>query len=82
MADTCDFVTYTPDDQDLSMYDGIFDSFHYDIGHGKATHEGSRSDSYVRDGYSGSPSRGGPVGDWERDTGASTSAWEKPGRRY
>ena len=77
----CEYVTYVAGTQDFKMYDNIFDSFHYDIGHGKATHEGSRASEPVRDGYSGSPQNHGPVGDWERDTGASTSAWERPGQR-
>jgi hypothetical protein len=87
-AITCDYETdpvnptcsYGPQTQDFSMYDGIFDTFHYDIGHGKATHEGSVDSNPVRDGFSGRPFRSGPVGDWERDTGAAVSAWERPGQ--
>lgn len=52
------------------MYDGLFDDFHYDIGHGKGTGEGTVDL--------------GPVRDYETDQGAQAWAWETPGsrRRY
>jgi len=55
-------VATTTTRRDFTIYDGMFDDFHYDIGHGK----GTGSDSYG--------SQGG-YGDYERDTGAATKAW-------
>lgn len=38
--------------QDFSDYDGMFNDFHYDIGHGKGTGETAPlPDAHVRDGY-------------------------------
>ena len=55
------------------QYEGLFDNFHYDIGHGKGTGEGERDSEPVQDGYSGRPSKSGPVGDW-RETPEQQSA--------
>lgn len=37
------------------QYEGLFNDFHYDIGHGKGTGEGSVNGDPVKDGYSGAP---------------------------
>jgi len=61
----------------------LFDNFHYDIGHGKGTGEGERDSEPVQDGFSGRPSRGGRVGDWERDTGAPVRTYDQaPTRNF
>lgn len=73
-----------PTARDFDMYIGLFDGFHYDIGHGKGTGEtGPLPNGNVVDGYRNrdDPRQSGPVGDWERDTGASTWAWETNGSR-
>ena len=57
-------------------YEGLFDDFHYDIGHGKGTGEGDRDNGPVRDGYGGGPGPSGPIGDYEVDVGARTRSWE------
>jgi len=45
-------VTGTGLTQDFSDYDGMFNDFHYDIGHGKGTGETRPlPDANVRDGY-------------------------------
>ena len=79
-------AAYTAATTDFSMYDGLFDDFHYDIGHGKGTGEGTVDLGGVRDGFSSraDPRARGPVGDYETDQGAQTWAWEQPGsrRRY
>lgn len=79
-------AAYVAGTTDFSMYDGLFDDFHYDIGHGKGTGEGTVDLGPVRDGYSNraDPRATGPVGDYETDQGAQAWAWETPGsrRRY
>jgi len=57
-------------------YEGLFDDFHYDIGHGKGSGEGDRDNGPVHDGFGGAPPSRGPVGDYEVDTGARTRTWE------
>lgn len=76
-------ATYTPDSTDFSLYDDLFNDFHYDIGHGKGTGEGRIDTAPVVDGFSSraDPRQTGPVGDYERDIGAQTRAWETPGSR-
>jgi len=67
------------DDADIlefREYEGMFDDFHYDIGHGKGTGEGTVDAARVKDGYSGRAPRTGPVGDYETDIGARTRTWE------
>lgn len=71
--------------RDFSIYDGLFDDFHYDIGHGKGTGETRPlPDGPVVDGYSGrrDPRATGPVGDYETDHGARAWAWEMNGSHY
>ena len=75
----CDGTTATydaTDDLEFRHYEGMFDDFHYDIGHGKGTGEGKLDSAPVSDGYSGSQPEWGPVGDYEVDVGASTRSWE------
>ena len=80
---TCD-RTATPvsefvgDASTWDMYEGLFDDFHYDIGHGKGTGEGSIDNGPVRDGFSGQRPARGPVGDVETDIGARTRTFEAP----
>ena len=76
-------AAYTPATTDFSVYDGLFDDFHYDIGHGKGTGEGTVDLGPVRDGFSSraDPRARGPVGDFETDQGAQAWAWETPGSR-
>lgn len=57
-------------------YEGLYDDFHYDIGHGKGTGEGARDNGPVVDGFGGAPPASGPVGDYEVDVGARTRTWE------
>lgn len=64
------------DTLEFRHYEGMFDDFHYDIGHGKGTGEGKLDSAPVSDGYSGSQPEWGPVGDYEVDVGASTRSWE------
>lgn len=61
---------------DNREYEGLFDDFHYDIGHGKGTGEGDADNGPVRDGYGGGPGPSGPIGDFEVDVGARTRSWE------
>lgn len=78
-------VTGTGLTQDFSDYDGMFNDFHYDIGHGKGTGETRPlPDANVRDGYNNrrDPRQTGPVGDYETDRGAKTWAWEMNGSKY
>jgi len=76
----CDAVNGTaaldPDYDANREYEGLFDDFHYDIGHGKGTGEGDRDNGPVRDGYGGGPGPSGPIGDFEVDVGARTRSWE------
>lgn len=70
-------ATYdTTDDLEFREYEGLFDDFHYDIGHGKGTGEGDRDNGPVIDGFGGAPPSHGPVGDYEVDVGARTRTWE------
>jgi len=64
------------DTLEFRHYEGMFDDFHYDIGHGKGTGEGKLDSAPVKDGYSGSKPEWGPVGDYEVDVGADTRSWE------
>jgi len=66
----------TDDPLEFREYEGLFDDFHYDIGHGKGTGEGDRDNGPVVDGYGGAPPAHGPVGDYEVDVGARTRTWE------
>jgi hypothetical protein len=65
---TCDTAgvaaTFTNDDTEWRIYEGMFDDFHYDIGHGKGT------------GDSGSSNRDSGYGDYEMDTGSRTRSVE------
>lgn len=66
----------TTDVTEFREYQGMFDDFHYDIGHGKGSGEGTTDSDPVVDGRNGrAPSRG-PVGDYEVDVGATTRTWE------
>ena len=70
-------VTYdTADTLEFREYEGLFDDFHYDIGHGKGTGEGKVDSAPVVDGYGGRAPVSGPVGDYEMDIGAPTRSWE------
>ena len=77
---TCDGTnaSYVVDNSGLEFreYEGLFDDFHYDIGHGKGTGEGKVDKAPVRDGYGGQAPQSGPVGDYEVDVGAATRSWE------
>lgn len=57
-------VTFTNDDTQWRIYEGMFNDFHYDIGHGKGT------------GESGNSSRGHGIGDYEMDRGSRTMSIE------
>ena len=57
-------ATYTTSSGEFAMYEGMFDNFHYDIGHGKGLGEGSIDNGKARD-Y-------GAVGDYEIDVGKKT----------
>lgn len=84
-ADPAGGVTRNEDRRDFAIYDGLFDDFHYDIGHGKGTGETRPlPDGPAVDGYSGrrDPRATGPVGDYETDHGASAWAWEMNGSHY
>lgn len=72
-------TSYTANANDFinRQYEGLFDDFHYDIGHGKGTGEGSVNSEPVQDGYSGRPNKPGPVGDFERDTGAAVRTYDQ-----
>ena len=76
-------VTPTASSRDFTLYESIFDDFHYDIGHGKGTHEGDIDHGPVVDGYTNRSDRRptGPVGDYETDVGAQAWAYETPGSR-
>lgn len=82
--DTATAATITAGRVDFSQYDGLFDNFHYDVGHGKGTGEtGPLPDGPARDGYRNRDApRHGPVGDFERDTGANTWAFEMNGSKF
>lgn len=69
---------------DYNIYEDIFSDFHYDIGHGKGTGEGKIDTAPIVDGFNNrsDPRQTGPVGDYERDIGAQTRAWETPGSRH
>jgi hypothetical protein len=69
--------------RDFSIYETLFDDFHYDIGHGKGTGEGTIDHGPVVDGYTNrsDPRDFGPVGDFETDVGAQVWAYEMPGSR-
>ena len=57
-------AVFTNDDTQWRIYEGMFDDFHYDIGHGKGT------------GESGSSKRGRGVGDYEMDVGSRAMSIE------
>lgn len=88
---TCGFATTDPDtiteilvnDADLpkiyGMYDDLFSNFHYDIGHGKGTGEGSLDMAPVNDGYNKGKSSGKVQGDRQTQYGQKTGVWELPG---
>jgi len=69
-------ATFNAGYDDNREYEGLFDDFHYDIGHGKGTGEGAADNGPVRDGYGGGPGPSGPIGDFEVDVGARTRSWE------
>ena len=78
-------VSNDTDRRDFSIYDGLFDDFHYDIGHGKGTGETRPlPDGPAVDGYDSrrDPRATGPVGDYETDHGARAWAWEMNGSHY
>jgi len=78
-------TTPQPTVRDFDSYLGLFDDFHYDIGHGKGTGETAPLPTGPAvDGYRNrnDPRQTGPVGDWERDNGAKTWAYEMNGSRY
>ena len=68
------------DELEFREYEGLFDDFHYDIGHGKGLGEGRVDKEKVEDGFGGMAPQEGPVGDYEVDVGATTRTWE--GNRY
>jgi len=82
-VDGAQTVAADVDVRDFTMYESIFDDFHYDIGHGKGTGEGTIDNGPVVDGYANrrDPRPTGPVGDYETDVGAQAWAYEMPGSR-
>lgn len=74
----CDGTTssYTQGAIEFREYEGLFDDFHYDIGHGKGLGEGRVDREKVEDGFGGQAPSEGPVGDYEVDVGQATRSWE------
>lgn len=60
------------------QYDGLYDDFHYDIGHGKGTGEGSIDSAPVNDGYNAGLAAKPILGDRETSYGAATRTYELP----
>lgn len=60
------------------QYDGLYDDFHYDIGHGKGLGEGSIDSAPVNDGYDAGLPMQPARGDWETSYGAETRTYELP----
>ena len=69
-------ATYTQGAIEFREYEGLFDDFHYDIGHGKGLGEGRVDREKVEDGFGGQAPSEGPVGDYEVDVGQATRSWE------
>jgi hypothetical protein len=69
-------------DSHWTIYEGLFDDFHYDIGHGKGHGTGEVDMAPVVDGYgSGSPGNGF-AGDSETSYGAPTRTFERPRNQF
>lgn len=69
-------ATHTTGATEFREYEGLFDDFHYDIGHGKGLGEGRVDSEKVTDGFGGQAPSEGPVGDYEVDVGQATRSWE------
>lgn len=76
---TTGYEGMTPSER-FGMYDDIFANFHYDIGHGKGTGEGSRDMGEINDGYNAGYSNGRVQGDRQTQYGQKTGVWELPGQ--
>lgn len=59
-------------------YEGLFDDFHYDIGHGKALGVGEVDFEVPVDGFNQGAPGAGAYGDSETSFGAPTRTWERP----
>lgn len=62
VAPAFDAATATADGS-WRVYEGLFDDFHYDIGHGKGNGTGDVDSSLVVDGFGQGSARGGARGD-------------------
>lgn len=70
----------TADDrsQTWRMYEGMFDDFHYDIGHGKATGEGSVDTAPVNTGFRNGNLQASASGDRQVSVGSPVRTTEMP----
>lgn len=63
-------------------YEGLFDDFHYDIGHGKALGVGEVDFEVPVDGFNQGAPGAGVYGDSETSYGAPTRTWERPRNQF
>lgn len=63
-------------------YEGLFDDFHYDIGHGKGLGVGEVDFAPVVDGFNNGAPGAGAYGDSETSFGAPTRTWERPRNQF
>lgn len=69
-------------DKSWAVYEGLFDDFHYDIGHGKGQGTGEVDANIVVDGFGQGTPGDGAWGDSETSYGAPTRIFERPGNRF
>lgn len=63
-------------------YEGLFDDFHYDIGHGKGQGVGEIDFEAPVDGFRNGAPGAGAFGDSETSFGAPTRTWERPRNQF
>jgi len=63
-------------------YEGLFDDFHYDIGHGKGLGVGEVDLMAPVDGFNNGAPGAGAFGDSETSFGAPTRTWERPRNQF
>lgn len=73
-------IKYDTTDSDIEwrIYEGLFDDFHYDIGHGKGLGEGTIDQGPIVDGFGNGMMGPGFFGDSQTSFGAPVRTEEKP----
>jgi hypothetical protein len=72
---------FTADSNEWRVYEGMFDDFHYDIGHGKGLGEGRVDSAQLTTGFRSGNLQATAAGDRQTSVGSATRTFEQPRNR-